>query len=88
MIVTLLAGGREGADTHSCLDTVENGHLHIHQHDVISAVAHRIDRLLAVLDGVHLVSDRAQDHRGQLLIDLVVLGDEDVQRPRRGWRNP
>jgi hypothetical protein len=34
------------------------------------------------------VSDRAQDHRGQLLIDLVVLGDEDVQRPRRGWRNP
>jgi len=32
--------------------------------------------------------DVAQHHRRQLLIDLVVLGDEDVQRSRRGLLDP
>jgi hypothetical protein len=76
---------RQRADAQSRLNTVENRHLHVHKDDVISTVADGVDRLLAVLDDIDLMPGRAQDHRGQLLIDLVVLGDKDMQQSRSGW---
>ena len=79
---------REGADALRRLHSVEKRHLHVHQHDVIGAGAYGFDRLLAVLDNIHLMPDVAQHHRRQLLIDLVVLGDEHVQRSRRSLLDP
>ena len=72
---------RQGADLPRGLDAVELRHLHIHQHDVIIAVTDRGDSLMAVLHHGRVVAGLAQQGRHEALIDRVVLGDQDPQRP-------
>jgi hypothetical protein len=77
---------RQSANALGRLDAVENRHLHIHQDDVVVADAHGLDGQLTIVRDVDLVVGLAQHHRDQLLVDLVVLGEQNPQRPHDDLR--
>ena len=83
MIGTAFLGGGRGANALCRLDSVENRHLHVHQHDIVIGAAHGLDRQLAILDDIDLVVGLAKQHRDQLLVDLVVFGEKDSQQTGR-----
>ena len=68
------------------LEAIEDGHLHVHQHQIELAVAEEVDRLLPILGDNHLMAVPAEHAHGEPLIDMVVLGQEDSQRLSVGLR--
>ena len=66
---------------------VDAGHVHIHQHEVVVVRLQRIERGLAVRDDVVAVAAGVEDRRDHALVQLVVVRDQDAERPRgRGGR--
>ena len=62
------------------LQPVHGRHLHIHQNHVEAAALPRVDCLLAVQRGDDLVPHLAENGRGQLAVDRVVLRQQHPQR--------
>ncbi len=81
-----ILGRRQSANALGRLHAVENRHLHVHQDDVVVADAHGLDRQLAIVGDIDLVVGFAQHHRDELLVDLVVLGEQDSQRSSDDFR--
>ena len=79
-------GRRQSAKEPCRLHSVEDRHLHIHQDDIVIAVAYGFDCELAIFDNVDLMIGLAQQHRYELLVDFVVLRKQDSQRPPRRFR--
>ncbi len=67
------------ADQARRLQAVHLGHLHVHQHQVIGASAHHVDRDAAVVGHLHLQAHQPQQLGGQLLVDEVVVGDQHAR---------
>ena len=67
-----------GADVPGCLESVHFRQLDVHQHQVVSVPAHRLDRLPAVSGDVHSQAEALQHGDGHLLVDLVVFHQENL----------
>ena len=57
------------------------GHLEVHQDHVVEAVAPRLDDRGAVGDRADAVAEALQQALGDLAVDRIVVGDQDLQRP-------
>ena len=86
--------GRDGDNRHVATRTrevanlgrgrrsVHDGHLHVHQDDVVMTTLHGLDGLAAVADFVDEVAGALEDHRNKHQVDGIILGDEHAQPPR------
>jgi hypothetical protein len=61
-------------------DAVHDRHLHVHQHQVVGVVGHLVERDLAIAGDVHHQAGQAQNARGHLLIEIVVLTSSHAHR--------
>ncbi len=76
-----------GADSDGRLVAVHDRHLHVHQHDIERGrVTFRdfLDRLAAVVDDFDLSIDLGQKFDGDLLVDLVVFGQQNANAAHIG----
>ena len=71
-----------GSQRRGSFNAVHLGHLHIHQHDVKMCLTERIQCLQPVSGHRYLVPALLQQTRGKFLIDIVVLGQKNVQLSR------
>jgi hypothetical protein len=72
-----------GPDRASRPQSVEVGHLHVHQDDVVRRPGDGLHRLEPVAHDVDAVAQPAQEQEGDPLVDRVVLGEEHVERRAR-----
>ena len=63
-------------------DPAHDRHVHVHDDQVEVARGQGIERLLAVLDQHRTVTGALQDLGDDPAVDLVVVGDQEVQRLR------
>src|SRR5262249_35625917 len=66
------------------LDTVHDGHLHIHQYEVIVIVLHYAHGNLAILRHIDFNLGVFELAESNLLIDLIVLDEQHTRPPRSG----
>ena len=74
---------RQRADAPRRLDAVEAGERHVHQHGVVAAARHGVDRRLAALDEIDAVAEFGEDRVHHHAAVRIVLGAQDRQRARR-----
>ena len=68
------------ADPARSIETVQLGHLHVHEHDVVGLPLERLQCLEAVRRHVGAVAELVEEPECDLLVHGVVLGQEDPQR--------
>src|SRR3569833_2851779 len=75
------------------LESIEVGHVTVHQDQVISAFRPRFDRLRTVLDGINVEAQFLENRDGDLAIDRLVFGYQQVASldaailTKQPWRN-
>ena len=77
--------GRRGAgvllaDLARRLEAVHFRHLHVHQNHVVLLPLQRLEHFHAVLHHIGPIAHLAEDARGDLLVDDVVLRQKNAQR--------
>ena len=71
------------ADPARGVETVELGHLHVHQHHVVRPAFERLQSLETIPRHVGAIAELVEQPERHLLVHGVVLGQEDPQRRRR-----
>ena len=71
------------ADPPRGIETVQLGHLHVHEHDVVGLPVERRQHLEAVRRHVRAVAELLEELECDLLVHGAVLGQEDPQRRYR-----
>jgi len=59
--------------------SVEDGHLQIHENDVVLVGSRTVNRCLSIGDQIHFATELLEESAGDSLVYLVVFRDEDAK---------
>ena len=66
--------------------SIENGHVYIHEHQVVGFTGYSLECLLPVVRNGHFATHRFEHLRRNLLIQVVILDQQNTSTERRGGK--
>ena len=75
----MLAGFGFLTDAHGRFQSIQLGHLHIHQYRIVIAFLDLFDGLQAIIDHIHGETGFSQQYHRQFLVDRIIFGQQDAR---------